>query len=114
MCLIAADGIHLLPLVFCRECGQEYYCVRLIKTESGNYSFEQRELTDYERDDTREAGFLFLSTSNPWPDGGEELLNRLPDDWLEEHDGKSLISRNRRDHLPKLRYLNSDGTPAEQ
>src|SRR5581483_7197593 len=47
----------LLPLVFCRECGQEYYCVRQT-SEDGRRRFAPRELSDRLDDDGAEAGFL--------------------------------------------------------
>ena len=40
-------GRVLLPMVFCRECGQEYYCVRIRRDpETRTRVFEPRELSD--------------------------------------------------------------------
>src|SRR5262249_14089428 len=59
---------ELLPLVFCRECGQEYYVVRKINNrETGKAVFIAREFTDRESDEETESGYLYLSTMNPWP-----------------------------------------------
>jgi len=62
----------LLPLVFCRECGQEYYCVRL---QDGQ--FTPRELND-QVDDEGQAGFLYYSQENPWPIDEDSLQRTTP------------------------------------
>jgi len=65
----------LLPLVFCRECGQEYYCVRYHHDdESGARMFTPRELSDHLEDEESKAGFLYFSSSDPWPEDIEELI----------------------------------------
>src|SRR5712691_2025622 len=93
----------LLPLVFCRECGQEYYCVRL---QSGQ--FLPRELND-QVDDEGQAGFLYYSQENPWPIDEDSLKERLPDEWLEEHHKGPRVRRNRRDDLPLPVRVQPDG-----
>src|SRR2546425_5555705 len=93
----------LLPLVFCRECGQEYYCVRL---KDGQ--FIPRELND-QGDDEGKAGFLYYSKENPWPIDEDSLKERLPDEWLEEHHKGPRVRRNRRDDLPLPVRVGPDG-----
>src|SRR4030095_2071649 len=80
-------GRILLPLVFCRECGQEYYCVRVSRSqETRKRGFTPRDLSDHLSDaEEGEAGFLYASTTDSWPFDTEALMQRLPDDWLEEH-----------------------------
>lgn len=105
----------LLPLVFCRECGQEYYCVhKLTDTSNENISFSLRELTDQSRDDNMQPGFLHWSTASPWPTDIEELLTRLPDDWLTEQNGKLKIRPNRRDHIPNNININPNGQKSDE
>ncbi len=100
----------LLPLVFCRECGQEYYCVRKgQETESGATLFEPRELLDRSDDNDTRAGFLYLSTKDPWPESTEEVLDRLPEDWIEEAKSNQVVRRDRRDKLPKQVLVGLDG-----
>src|SRR5947209_7634117 len=94
----------LLPLVFCRECGQEYYCVRL---KDGQ--FIPRELNDQLNGDGK-AGFLYYSEENPWPLDEDAIKERLPDEWLEEHRAGMRVRRNRRDDLPLPMLVQSDGT----
>ena len=99
----------LLPLVFCRECGQEYYCVRRRRSDTGVLSFEPRELTDRSSDDDRKPGYLYLNTTDPWPADPEEIQQRVPEDWLEEHKGTLRIKRSHRDYLPSAVRVGRDG-----
>lgn len=36
-------------------------------------------------DDEGAAGFLYVSSENPWPPDDDSVRERLPDEWLEEH-----------------------------
>ncbi len=110
----------LLPLAFCRECGQEYYCVRKTNApELGTSSFVPRELNDQQSDDSNSAGFLYCSSTNPWPQAAQEINNRVPDDWLEEKSGALDIRRDRKTYLPQhIRVApngnqNEDGLPMQ-
>lgn len=89
----------LFPLVFCRECGQEYYSVRKFEANGQLLHFEPR---DYQfNDDESEAGYLYISTHKPWPTDDEEVLEKLPNEWLEETSKGLRVKRNRRDNLPQ-------------
>ncbi len=104
----------LLPLVFCRECGQEYYCVRKGQSVgAGRASFVPRDLSDHEQDDDERAGFLYHSTAAPWPDDELEIVNRVPPDWLEEHRGEPRVRRDRRVDLPRPYRVGADGREHE-
>ena len=92
----------LLPLVFCRECGQEYYCVRRTGAPGGGGTrFAGRELSDGEQGEDTKAGFIYYNGINPWPREEEEMVPRLPEDWLEEHRGSLRVRRDLRERLPK-------------
>src|SRR6266704_368312 len=97
----------LLPLCFCRECGQEYYSVRL---KDG--LFLTRELND-QQDDEGEVGFLYYSKDNPWPLDQDALEDRLPDEWLEETRAGFRVRRNRRDDLPRAVHVRTNGVQLE-
>lgn len=94
----------LLPLVFCRECGQEYYCVRRVDGQ-----FIPRRLNDQD-DDEGAAGFLYVSAENPWPLDDDAVRERLSDEWLEEHQSGPRVRRNRRGNLPMAVHVCADGT----
>lgn len=105
----------LLPLMFCRECGQEYYSVRIKNyNNSGQRVFEPRAPVDQEADGDMTPGYLYLSSSNPWPTDPTEVLDRLPEDWVEEERGQRRVRRSRRESLPQLVRVATDGTEAAQ
>ncbi len=101
----------LLPLVFCRECGHEYYCVRQVEdAPSQRVFYTPRELSDRLSSAESVAGYLYFSSENPWPgDRLDELLDRLPDDWVEEHRGQQRVKPSRQRDLPQPVRLASDG-----
>ncbi len=97
----------LFPLCFCRECGQEYYTVRMTNDES-NREIIARDFRDRLQDKDSEAGYLYLSTEQPWSHDPDEQLRRLPGDWLEERNGTLRLRSHRRKRLPRhLRILPS-------
>lgn len=97
----------LLPLVFCRECGQEYYCVRREPDETpGRQRLLSRDLHSTRSEEDSEPGFLYVSTEHPWPDDPEEMLARLPEDWL---DADGRIPSRRRKELPQAVNITTDG-----
>jgi superfamily II DNA/RNA helicase len=85
----------LLPLAFCRECGQEYYSVR----EHDGVHYEAREVSDRSHGAEERNGYLYFSNTEPWPDELAEQLDRVPADWLEPDVRR--IKRSRRDGLPQ-------------
>lgn len=90
----------LLPLAFCRECGQEYFVVRRVLRDAG-IRFEPRDIGDQASNDDGNPGFLYFANERPWPNGGQELIERLPDSWLEEHRGQPRIRKSRTEHVPR-------------
>ena len=98
----------LLPLAFCRECGQEYYTVHLRSAE-----VRSRRLNETSGNDDEETGFLYASLDRPWPSDEEELLGRVPDDWLETFSGGERVKRDFRKHLPWSIYVHPDGRVAD-
>ena len=102
----------LLPISFCRECGQEYYIVRRITDQAnGRSTFIPRELRDQTKEEDEERGFLYRNPANPWPDDLAALLagERLPEDWLEPYKGGMRVKYGHRKKLPKAVTLNTLG-----
>jgi len=97
----------LLPMVFCRECGQEYYCVSF---KDGQYIW--RELSDQSQDEGL-AGFLFFSQDHPWPTNPEEIDQRLPEEWVQERNGKLQVLSNRKRFRPQPVRVRSDGAQVD-
>jgi len=101
----------LIPMVFCRECGQEYYVVAADRGPDGDIrGFSARRFQDRLADEDTEAGYLYASTQNPWPDDLDAVLARLPDDWRNEH---GRVRKERLRHLPTPVDVSPDGTQGE-
>lgn len=103
----------LFPLCFCRECGQEYYTVRMTTSEeSTSRQVIPRDFNDRLADDSSEAGYLYIGSHKPWPQEIKDLVegDHLPDDWLEERNGVRRIRSHRRDQLPQHLHIHTDGT----
>ncbi|RKR90551.1 ATP-dependent helicase YprA (DUF1998 family) [Micromonospora pisi] len=96
------DGKILLPLAFCRECGQEYLTVW--RTEKhGSVFFEPRRDTNASGGRAGD-GYLYIDSDRPWPDNAQQAIDnrRLPDSWLEaDEQGNELVRESYRPRLPK-------------
>lgn len=104
----------LFPMVFCRECGQEYYCVKKSRDlKTGKLVFLPRNMTDRDADEKEDIGYLFFSTANPWPSDEKILLEKVPDDWTEAARGKRQVRRYRKKDLPKSFQIGTDGTQSK-
>lgn len=82
----------LLPLAFCRECGQEYYIVKLEEGTAGDFVVE-RDLGDQAGGELgMTQGFLYRNPERPWYDQDETfVLENVPDMWVVEgKDGPKL------------------------
>ena len=101
----------LLPVAFCRECGQEYYIVRKVKTDGDHVRYEPRNLNDtLSSPEVGTAGFLYVSEQSPWPSDPQKIIERLPDSWLEGANGQVKIKKARKKYLPKSIFLTAGGT----
>lgn len=100
-------GKLLLPLSFCRECGQEYLAVS--RTErAGRTAYEPRR--DYEaNDDQASDGYLYVSSTSPWPSNPAQE-GRLPESWLLREEQGISVADNRRRYLPLRVRVALDGT----
>ncbi len=99
----------LLPLAFCRECGQEYYVVRKMRDrETGGMLFLPRQLDDRAAE-TVAIGFLYSSTDDPWPSDTDSILEKLPEDWVEEYPGGLRVRAGQRRFMPETVLVNPAG-----
>ena len=98
-----SGGKVLLPLAFCRECGQEYLTVW--RTERGGQTIYRSRRDAVATGGDESDGYLYVSSDNPWPRDQEQLLTdrRLPDNWLEpdEHKGRDAIRSTYRKYMPQ-------------
>lgn len=103
----------LLPLCFCRECGQEYYSVYLAKDpQTGVQKFITREAHERTEVVGQKQGLLYINPQKPWPRDTEmeAQLAWLPTDWVEERNGKRQVIASRRERMPRHYMVKSDGS----
>jgi len=96
------DGKILLPLAFCRDCGQEYLAVwRTTKGHQVVYEPRQETAATGGKSDD---GYLFIDHERPWPRTIDEAIaeRRIPESWLEtdDHD-QEVVRENYRKRLPR-------------
>ncbi len=97
----------LLPIVFCRHCGQEYYRVdRPAHGQDG--SIVPRESFAKSDNDEVESGYLYISSQSPWSGELEDVLRRIPEDWIDYHRDQPRIKR--KQDIPKVVWLGTNGT----
>ncbi|MCE0540440.1 protein kinase [Kineosporia rhizophila] len=100
-----SNGKILLPLAFCRECGQEFLTVWRTRRENGDgYVYEPRRDTVGTGGRTDDGYLYVASDGRPWPGSLEEVLKdrRLPESWLEtDVAGNESVRDNYRDKLPR-------------
>jgi len=102
----------LFPMAFCRECGQEFYSVRHNFEEN---SIEPREFHDRQKNnESGDDGYLYLNPEDPWPENDEDVLNRIPEDWLEEKGGRIVLPKTRKSWVPRPIKLDPTGMESEK
>lgn len=102
---------RMYPLCFCRSCGQEYYRINRPKDVKGE-PLQPRERFEKTIEEGLESGYLYCSDKHPWPRAEEDVLFRLPVDWIEGEDGKLRVARNRKKEVPQIVRLAKNGTEA--
>lgn len=94
----------LFPLVFCRECGQEYFSVWREEAPTG-IRFTARTPDDRTEHEGAEAGYLYLRADTPWT----EDLSAIPEDMIELHRGQFRVKPSQRKFLPQAVEVRPDG-----
>ncbi|MEV1022008.1 protein kinase [Streptomyces sp. NPDC050264] len=113
------DGHVLMPLAFCRECGQEYLTVWRTEKD-GEVRYEPRRDTAATGGRAGD-GYLYLDTDRyphtpPWPHTPEEAIadRRLPESWLEIDDrGQEVVKKSYRDRLPRAVTVDPHGSESK-
>ena len=102
--------VVLAPLVFCRECGQEYYRVSL-KSKDG--TIEPRLPKDYNdvEDESSDNGYVLIEGDEPiW----EGYTYDLPDTWFKESKTGLKLKPEYALYEPKRIFVSDDGSYAEK
>ena len=100
---------RLYPLCFCRECGQAYYRVDRNPHDASAPLLPRLRFEQTIEDDV-ESGYVFVSNNAPWPTDDDAINERLPDEWLETHNDRQRVRRDRRNSVPSVVHLAPDGT----
>ncbi|MFI6458612.1 protein kinase [Streptosporangium amethystogenes] len=109
-----SDGKILLPLAFCRECGQEYPTVW--RTEkNGRVVYEPRRDTAATGGRAGD-GYLYIDSDRPWPSTPEDVIadRRLPESWLEiDERGQEVVRASYRVRLPRAVTVDAYGVEGQ-
>lgn len=100
----------LFPLMFCRECGMEYYRVEMNKADG---DVRPRETRGPSLSEDWEAGYLYASIDAPWPETDAEIISRVPSDWIDPTREPPRIISARRKILPLRVWLSPDGSTGD-
>jgi superfamily II DNA/RNA helicase len=113
---VPGDRSHLLyPVVFCRECGHEFYSVTRVKDSStGAIIYRPRAFGDRaEMEEAEEEeptlGYLSIDDANPWPEDLDQIVQRVPEDWVESGKWGIRVKRNYRGRLPQTVEVSPGG-----
>jgi superfamily II DNA/RNA helicase/very-short-patch-repair endonuclease len=90
----------LLPIAFCRFCGQEFYTVNKTFNEDHKNSYTPREMYDIYVN-KEEAGFLYLPNKSDY-----DLTAMIPPEWKDVN-GNILATRKK--DIPKSVSVSTDG-----
>ncbi|MFD5764332.1 protein kinase [Streptomyces sp. NPDC127049] len=105
-----SGGKLLMPLAFCRECGQEYLTVWRTEKD-GEVRYEARR--DTSATGGRQGdGYLYVDHEREWPSNTQYAVDdrRLPESWLELDDkGQEVLKRAYRDRVPKAVNVDAFG-----
>ena len=98
----------LLPLVFCRACGHPYY--RIDRPSGGQTGpVVSRDNFGHSVSDELQSGYLYLSSEHPWTGESDDVLTRVPADWIEIHRGNSRVKSSNNKYVPEVMRLRPDG-----
>ncbi|HSS21240.1 MAG TPA: DEAD/DEAH box helicase [Pyrinomonadaceae bacterium] len=93
----AGGGRIFVPVKFCRQCGQEYCHVL-----RGDDRFLPHPIgTQTELDESRPGYLMLPSIENDWS------ADRIPEEW---RDPKGRLKPNRKNRIPEVVYVTSDGS----
>ena len=105
----------LLPLAFCRECGQEYLVVARPRDADSDVRYAAR-LDEDASGGNAVNGYLYVSSSQPWPASEQHAIQagRLPDSWYDTaSDGSAYVLPAMQDYLPQEVWVGPDGRKQE-
>jgi len=106
------EGRLLYPLVFCRDCGQEYYPVDIIDEGKGPVARPRELSSRISPQDDGSSGFLAVGAAADWPTDPQEIALRLPDDLVERDGDKLRVKKGQQKNLPQPITVRANGAVA--
>ena len=101
----------LYPLVFCRECGQEYYLVARSERDGGRVTPRLPFLDDENEDAQVKSGYLAMQEEDLWDDAD---VSELPDFRFEYRRGNPRLKQAYQAHVPVRLSVRPDDGVAER
>ncbi|SFD43198.1 DEAD/DEAH box helicase [Streptomyces aidingensis] len=99
----------LVPLHFCRECGHDFLAVTFDREHERYFARKDPEAPADAGD-----GYLYVDVERPWPADRAEILDRLPESWVETDDqGRRAVVQARAGDLPREVWVGPDGKHTE-
>jgi DEAD/DEAH box helicase/Helicase conserved C-terminal domain len=97
----------LYPLIFCRECGHDYYVVKYDSNSNIVTPLLPNSIDSEDDSSDVQAGYLTLDQPELWDESDWE---RLPDSWFKETKkaGRRIDPKHEKD-LPQKLFIGSDG-----
>ncbi|NOZ28512.1 MAG: DEAD/DEAH box helicase [Chloroflexi bacterium] len=102
----------LFPLVFCRECGREYYLAYWDTENRRVHPLVPEVLAEQEDDGSVREGYLLLDDPEDpiWDESREE---DLPETWFRQTKRGRSVKREFREHIPQRLWVFPDGRVAD-
>lgn len=98
----------LVPLAFCRSCGQEYATVVMTTSAQGETA-KNRPFDLRQADEHSTPGYLYTSETDPWPTDGSEI-ELVPEDWVDWTRDSPRIKPHHRKKMPRPIRVRPDGS----
>lgn len=102
----------LAPLVFCRDCGQEYYQVTLAEKDKCLEPRLPGELSDI-LDEEAKDGYLVID-DNEEPLWTDDRIEELPENWFQATKSGHTLKKDYRQSLPVRIHVLPDGTLTDE
>ncbi len=102
----------LVPLVFCRICGQEYYQVTRRETDKTIEPQVPDDAPDIDEESVADGYLIIEREDNPF--WSEDRLNELPEHWFRMTKKGPVLDSKYKKYVPQKMYVAADGTYSEE
>lgn len=102
----------LVPLVFCRICGQEYYQVTRKETDKTVEPQVPDDTPDIDQESAADGYLIIEREDNPF--WSEERINELPEHWFRQTKKGPVLDSKYKEYVPQRMYVAADGTYSDE